>query len=239
MAGRLPELEAIKASIKEPRLHALVREYSEETVQIGTRTYKLSALSEIDSALFAKTMDYIVSQIASPLVYDIVVRRADIVLDLVRMVNTETKQGFKGVWARGKQLTIKFISPDELLGTGVTTWLKTYTSTGWTDWAYSSSSPKDVGEEEGYIILGFVDLVEDPKIDAVKMYKDGDNYVPTYLSWDFHEDTRRIYAQELPEAWLFPPESSFAIRAHVRATGSDKLVPIGFRVLEAENLISL
>ena len=238
MAGALPEVEAVKASIKDPRLLSLVKEYPEETVAIGTRTYKLSSLSELDSALFAKTLDYIVSQISSPLTYDIIVRRASLTLDLVRMVNTETKQGFKGTWARGKQLTLKFISPDEMFGSG-TTWLKTYTSTGWTDWAYSSSSPKDVGEEEGYIILGFANLVEDPKTDMVKLYKDGDNYVPTDLSWDFHEDTRRIYVQELPESWLFPPESSFAIRVHVRATGDDKLVPIGFRVLQAENLISL
>jgi len=84
MAGRLPELEAIKAGIKEPRLLELVHPYKEETITIGTRTYKLSALSEEDAALFAKMLDYMLAQISSPLVYDVVVRKAPIVLDLVR-----------------------------------------------------------------------------------------------------------------------------------------------------------
>ena len=212
-----------------------IRSYPKEKVPIGGVPIEVSAMSEDEVEIFVREMDALIHGIEHETIKAIVLSNVDLIFDVVRYVNANTKQGFKGAYARGQALTILWIQPSDF---NKTTWLKTYSSTGWTDWAFSESSPDTVAEEEAFIILGWYNPIDVPKVSQVQLIKNGDKYVPETLSLTFRTKSDAYGAHQNREPWVLGPESTYAIRSYATATGDDKLTPIGFKIARASDVIS-
>ncbi|MBA7606328.1 hypothetical protein ES703_13476 [subsurface metagenome] len=73
---------------------------AEEDVTIAGKSYTLSKISFLDSKIFTDELDTILIQ-QNPLIHGIYAKNAVTLFDAVRMVNVNSKQGFKGALASG------------------------------------------------------------------------------------------------------------------------------------------
>lgn len=212
-----------------------IRDYPAETKKVAGKYYDLAALKSEDVRIFVNELETIVHEKQHPIVKEIIVRNAPLILDLIRMVNKNTKQGFKGYFAEGNQLDINYARAADY---GKTSWLASYTSTGGQDWLYSSASPKTMTEEEGLIILGVIDPIEVPKVDCVQLVKNNEVFPQMNLALNVKDafGTNKVAVAEFKEPWIIPPEEKFYARVNVFATGDDKLEPISFWVKRAVDL---
>jgi len=210
-----------------------IRDYPEETKIIAGRKEKVGSLKADDVKQFVVQLEHLVHPQQSPVIHDIIARNAPLILDVIRIVNLETKQGFKGMAARAGELEINWVRPGTF---GKTTWLTSYTSTGSNTWF----SETRLLEYEALIILGWIDPIEVPKIDAIYITKDGDPLPAQTMPWmaknNFGTYQTPIVEQKLPLVVL--PEHKFKIEVNVFATGDDKLEPIGFHIRRAEDFMS-
>lgn len=216
-----------------------VRELSREKVYLAGREVTVSGLAEEDVKLFTEELDRIVNDMKSPTVATMVAEHSPEVLDMIRLINKETGQGFGGALATGNELTLGIGSaPDfERAGTQLSNWERSV-STGTIDWLFSESNPLTTGEQQGLIIIGVIDPVETPKIDQVQLTKNNDTkpierLTGLYERRDF--GTNETPVHEFREPWIIPPENTFYSRAHCHTSGSDKLQPISFVIQRARD----
>jgi len=215
-----------------------IKDYPEETKPIAGKEEKLGELSSEDVEIFVRELDALVQEEQHPIIRRIIAVNGPNILDIIRTVQYETKAGFKGAYARGNELTLLLAYPS-VFGWSSNSWLKNYTSTGATDWIGSSSSTIDTGERGGHIWLALFDPIDVPKIGAVQLNKDGDNFVIETLGLNYKIKTDILPVHILREPWLFPPRHTYYVRVRVDITGDDKLQPIAFIVDEARDVMSL
>jgi len=210
-----------------------IKDYPEEVKIIAGRKEKCGSLKKDDVQAFVTQLEHMVHPNQSPVVYDIIARNAPLILDVIRIVNIETKQGFRGMAARAGELEINWVRPGTF---GKTTWLTSYTSTGSNTWF----SETRLLEYEALIILGWIDPIEVPKIDAIYITKDGDPLPAQTMPWNAKTQLGAyqtpIVEMKLPLVVL--PEHKVKIDVNVFATGDDKLEPIGFHIRRAEDFMS-
>lgn len=215
-------------------LASLIREYPEETKKVAGKDEKLSKLSREDAFIFATELETVVHAQQNPIVRDIIIRNAPLILDLVRIVNVETKQGFKGMAARGSELEMSWIVPRTF---NKTTWLQSITATGTINWLAETKAL----EEEGLIILGWIDPIEDPKINRILYTKDGDPITAQTLTFEVRKGLgiTDLPVSEQKQPLIVPPEHKIKIDMHAFATGDDRIQPIGFHIRKASDFMSL
>ncbi|KUJ92891.1 MAG: hypothetical protein XD40_1897, partial [Archaeoglobus fulgidus] len=103
-------------------------------------------------------------------------------------------------------------------------------ATGATDYLGTSTNPESVAEEEGYLILGFVELSASPKVNKTQLTKNGDAYAYNNLKFEVDETA---YVAALPEPWFLGPETSYYVQMNFFKTGKVELIPIGIKALQA------
>ena len=207
-----------------------IKEYPEETAIVAGKEERLSKLSKTDVEIFVDTLDRLAFENALlESERQWILQNADLILDVVRMVNINTKQGFKGPYARGNELTLVVMRAKDLLGTE--TWYKTYTSTG----AQTYIPESTLAEEEAEIHLGVTNEYPNPKVDAILYTKDGDPLVRKHLNW---EDTKEPFIP-FEEAIIVGPEHSRKIDVNVNQVGVDATRVLVLKVVQAKNLMSL
>ncbi|MEM1551566.1 MAG: hypothetical protein QXH03_02715 [Candidatus Bathyarchaeia archaeon] len=209
----------------------------EKNVRFAGAITDLAALSSDEVAIFRDQLQKIMSEV-NPSVAKIISANAEVLINLIRRVKTETKSSFKGATARGKELTIELCRPSWFLrnGTPITTWL--YTATAGTSWFISGAgnAPVALPEDEGFAFLAWADPIDTPKAEAIQLEKGGDLYVPESLPWDL---TKEYPVIPLKEPWVILPEDSYRIQVRYNISGDDKLQPIAFRVVKAEAIMSI
>ena len=214
--------------------------YSEEVAEVAGVEMKLASMRKEEVEILARTIDKLLYMNANEAVKELYVENFDLIIDLIRAVKTETKQDFAGVRARGNQLTVVDLTADQFTyvwgSTGATNFTYTATSTGAVDYLGTSANPQSVAEEEGYLILGFIEKAPSPKVNKTQLTKNGDKYAYTPLTFEADET---FYLAALPEAWFFPPESNFYVQMNFFKTGKVELKPVGIKVLQAKNIMSL
>jgi len=217
-----------------------IRSYREEVAEVAGVEMKLASLREDEAESILSMIDRYYYENANPAVRSLIVENAELTIDLVRAVKAETKQEFAGPIARGNQLTITDLTADHFTNvwgsTGATDFTYTASSTGSTAYIGTSSAPESVAEEEGYVFLGFIEMSPTPKTNKILLTKNGDPYPYSNFVWNADED---FYLAPLPEPYFFPPESSYYINVNFHKTGSVEMKPIGFKVLQAKNVLSL
>lgn len=246
MAGKiaeaLRELDLYRDGTKEELKQTFI---PEDTVDIGGKSYDLSKLAYWDAKLFADELDNkLVRQ--NPFIHDIYAKYAVNCLDLVRMVNKQTKQGFKGAVGSGNELDAQpflapqFYDPDST-GNPRASWVRTITSTGSKYFfeAIGGSAEISTAEEEGLIWLAWYNPALDPCVNAFKITMNTEPYNIQGLDFmQMHEDQGDPLI-EFKEPWTLPPEQSGQIECHYFQTGTDELRPIGLWVKMSKHLRSL
>jgi len=222
----------------------LIKRYPEEDITIADKTFRASALARDDVELLVRKADTLAMSKLNPLVAEIVAAVMPDVVNLVRMVNVNTKQGFAGMLATSRQLDLTWPRAKDFdpYAIGGTTWLVADTdipagSGGSGTGVKTYKTETTLTENEGVIILGFLDAIDNPKVDAVKFYKYGKEVgVPQNLNWDVRPGfgTENLPVAKLAVPVIVEPEASYKIENYWFATGNNRLEPIAFHVKQAQ-----
>jgi len=236
---------------------------AEEDVTIAGKSYTLSKISFLDAKIFTDEMDTILVQ-QNPLIHDIYAKNAVSMFDLVRMVNVNTKQGFKGALASGNELDFtlfmarQFQDPDAVkvaAGPPRATWIRTVTlamapvatqggvSSFFEDRLAAArtvpTTEHTMIEEEGMIWLAFYNPAAIPVIDAFQIQMNTEPFDIQSLDFEqVHIETGDVII-ELKEPWTLPPEQSGKINVWYFQAGTDETRPLGIWVKMAKNLRTL
>ncbi len=217
----------------------------EETVEIGGKTYTLSSISRWDVKIFADELDtQLVTQ--NPFIHNVYGKNGVSLLDLVRMVNVNTKQGFKGGRGSGNELdhamfsAPQFYDPDNS-ESARTTWERTIASTGQKNFFEGATAGAEMTmtEEQGLVFLGFYNPATAPCIDGVQIIMNTDAFNIQAL------DFAQLHVElgdpiiELKAPWTVPPEQSGEMLSHYYKTGTDETQPLGIWIKRARELRSL
>ena len=235
----------------------------EETITLAGKSYTLSRISYLDSKIFTNELDTILVQ-QNPLIHEIYAKNAVSMFDLVRMVNVNSKQGFKGALASGNELDFtlfmarQFQDPDAVKvanGPRRTSWVRTVTlamAPVATQGALNSFFEDRVAatrtvpptehtmlEEEGMIWLAFYNPAAVPVIDAFQITMNTEPFDVQSLDFEqVHIETGDVII-ELKEPWTLPPEQSGKIDVWYFQAGTDETRPLGIWVKMAKNLRTL
>lgn len=232
--------------VKDGSREALKNEFiAEETVDIGGKTYTLSKISYWDSKMFSNELDAMLQR-QNPRIHDIYGRGAVNCFDLVRMVNTETKQGFAGALGSGNQLDAtqlmarSLYDPDNS-GSVRTTFVRTISSVGSKNFFEGSGSGNELtmAEEEGMIWLGWYNPAQTPVVDSFQIIMNTEALNIQSLDFDQVDLEDGDPIIEFKQPWTLPPEQSGEILAYYGATGTDEMRPIGLWIKMARNLRNL
>ncbi len=211
----------------------------EEIGKLGGVTIKMASFDQDEYDALINLLDKTFYKNSLASAASIVAENILPIIDLIRVVKTNTKEAFAGVRAKGRQLTLELLTADVLPSVwgnaNPANYEYTISSTGSLDYIGSASSPVKVGEEEGQIYLGFIEPVPVPKINKLAMNKNGEPYPYLTIDWSAKKDNIAC----LPEPWIFPPESNYYIRVSAYKTGDTEFTPIGFRAVEGMSVLEL
>jgi len=232
---------------------------AEEDVTIAGKSYTLSKISFLDAKIFTDELDTILIQ-QNPLIHGIYAKNAVTLFDAVRMVNVNSKQGFKGALASGNELDFtlmmarQFQDPDVAKvanGPRRPHWVRTITAAMVT--ALSTSYFEDraaaaravppgeqtMGEEEGMVWTAFYNPAQVPCVDAFQITMNTEPFDIQSLDFDqVHLQTGDVII-EFKEPWTLPPEQSGLINVSYFQQGTDEMRPLGIWVKMAKNLRNL
>ncbi|KKM83103.1 hypothetical protein LCGC14_1312750 [marine sediment metagenome] len=218
---------------------------AEEEIQLAGKSYTLSKISFLDAKIFTDELDTVLVQ-QNPLIHEIYAKNAVSMFDLVRMVNVNTKQGFKGALASGNELDFmlfssrQFYDPDNS-GTARTSWVKSISSVGSKNFFEGGSTGVELtmAEEEGQIWLAFYNPAATPCVDAFKVTMNTEPFDVQSLDFEQVGEHEGDVIVELKEPWTLPPEQSGEIEAYYFRTGTDEMRPLGIWVFMAKNMRDL
>lgn len=225
--------------------------YNPNTVFIGEKSY--AALPPEDSKdfeIFVAEQTVMGKRTRNPAVADILARNSPRLWDLVRMVNQNTRGGYKGAGARGNQLLANVLESRDFGRSGgfpgtspPDSWLQVPAAVGAARLWPPTSGTIDMLISSlpvlGHVIYGFVNPVAVPKVNIVQLVLDSDAWAEETLDWEWREgfgdNETPIY--ELKAPWVIRPGASYRISVRNYITGEDRLTPIGFSVKRALDII--
>jgi len=220
-----------------------------QDVTIAGKSYTLSKISYLDARIFTQEMDTILVQ-QNPFIHEIYAKNAVTMFDAVRMVNVNTKQGFKGALASGNELDFTLImarqlqDPDAAVQTRRTTWVRTIgagmianVQQFFEDLTNAvAAQEQTMGEEEAMVWLAMYNPAQVPVVDALQITMNTEPFDIQSLDFDqVHIETGDVII-ELKEPWTLPPEQSGLINVHYFAIGTDEMRPLGINIKMAKNL---
>lgn len=150
----------------------------------GLERATLKRLSSADAVELDSDLTKVVSAHKEPFVAEMINRNRVNIKNLVEAVNDNSKQGYGGLASDGAELTIQWITPQDLHVCGDDS-LPHYS--GWQKWQDEGRIENFIGgttlEEEGLIIFGWADSVSEPIAAALKLYKGTEESVVEPLAW--------------------------------------------------------
>lgn len=232
--------------------------YERDAVYIKGEKQSALDISADDLAILGQELDAFADIERNPVVAAIIARGAPRILDAVRMVNYETKNGYKGAGARGHELVVNPIGVNDLLeanpataglaadskGAAAENWLITVTSAAAAcysgDATYNNQMLVSSLPVLSHVFLGWVNPIEVPKAEMIQLIKDGDPWTPENFTWQWRDTfgDNRVPTYEQKQPWVIPPGRSYYIAVDYYITGDDKLQPIGFTVKRATDIIT-
>ncbi len=207
-----------------------VKSYIEEDIEIGGSKTRASAMNEEQIQLLIDELDNLMLNV-TPDIKRIFHAAGPEIVDLIRVVNQETRQGFEGMYARGKALDIQLLDPTMF---GETTWIDTTVAATTQAWFKSSATPLSIAEEEGYIIVGAIDPVVDPVITRVMIVKNSDPVPWQAINWEILESNVMAFKEPI---LLLPDTTAYGLK-YPKSAGTDQLTPLGLKIVMGKNLLS-
>lgn len=214
----------------------------EETVDIGGKSYTLSRISKYDVKLFADQLDKVCAR-DNPFIWDVYAKYAVHCLAAVRLANIQSKQGFRGVSAKGNELDFsrmnarQFFDPDALPARR-TTWVRVVAAGTLAFLCDSTGAaiPLTIGEEECQIWLGWYNPATSPCSDMFQITLNTDLFDWQDMDFDRVDLEGGDVITEFKEPWILPPEEAGLINARYFVAGTDEMRPIGLWIKEAKNM---
>jgi len=182
--------------------------------------------------LLRRDVEKMVASEKSSMISRLLTENVDLVTELVETVNANTKMGYGGLIGDGKELTAQWITPADF---GKAEWDRTRAS------GVESFISGTTAEDEGFLVLGWMNQEEKPVANKVKMYKGTEETVVEPLSFRARE---RFDAGESPvvqqrKALIVPPETNYEVEDSASVSGADALQPVGVYVKTASDAWSL
>ena len=220
---------------------------------------EIAGLGKDDVARFAEELDRKLEYM-DPGLAAVYAADAPSILNLVRMVNKETTDGFRGTLGEGNQLDIQlsyaptFFDPDAAVsGPPVTTkrtnWKRYIRTTGVKAYLFglvstvgaaaTSANKLTMSEEEGMRFIGFYMPADaEPKAGAWQLWK---NKLKSAQSFDWlaRDKDSGVLISKCKQPFTLPKEHSFYINCRYDDTGMDEMMPIVAHVRMASNLETL
>ena len=217
----------------------------QDQINLGGKTYSRSKFSRYDIKVFADQLENKIEQL-DPLIQAVYAKNAVLLLSVIRIVNNESKQGFKGSAGSGNELDFiqlaarSFYDPDPS-ATARTKWSRPITSTGskWFIEGLTSGANLIMGEEEALIVLAMFNPATNPCVDAVQVTKNSDSKNLDDLDFVMLNEEKGSPLIELKIPLILPPEETGRIAAYYFQTGTDEMQPIGLWIVQAKNLRDL
>ena len=243
--------EVLKAYVANPRL------YTANKVWVRGEVQSALDISADGLAILGQELDAYADVARNPVMAEIIARGAPRILDAVRMVNYESKNGYGGAGARGHELLVNPIGVNDILkyNAGTTTlstdskatgenWLRTLAAAAAA--AYSGTSTYNnlmlVSSLPvvSHVYLGWVNPIEVPKVERIQLIKDGDPWAPEVFVWQWRDTfgANRVPTYEQKQPWVIPPGRAYYIAVDYYITGDDKLQPIAFAVKRATDILA-
>lgn len=216
--------------------------YKTNEVWIAGRTYDAKDLDASELNLLIEDLESLATQQSNPFVANMIARNSPRILDLVRVVNKETKQGYGGAGARGNQLVVNPLRQADVSITHG--WQVAITATGAATWIGTSAATISMVVSSlpviGHIYLGFIDPVEVPKAETVQFVKGGDSWPEEVMTFNWRQGFGVINTptHELRQPWTIPPSEVYYIPVRYNRVGDDRLEPIAFVVKRATDILA-
>ena len=232
-------------------LAALENTYiGEDTVRLGRpgKDYTLAKLSNADIKRLGDEMDAFISNL-NPIIQDLYVRNAQTILNAVRMVQDNTKHGFKGALASGNELDIQFLGPrlfhdpDAAAAARRASWVRTITAAmvtardapyindlttaAWAPPAALAEVELTMVEEEALVLLGFVNDAAAPCSNGFQITMNRDVYDIQDMDFEMAQPLTGTALWEMKRPWTLPPEQSGWVHLRYFRAGTDECKPIG------------
>jgi len=206
--------------------------------RLSKTSRSMAALSMENVQAFSYEMDNVIRYM-HPAVKEMIVRNAGSLLDTLRVLNVETKAGFRGATGSGNTIDFSisraadYLDPD---GATTTTYRRSWkryisalsiasgliTGTGGTsaDWSLS--------EEQAALLMGFINRADiAPKSSAVQITYNSDPMNYQMLNFELRAVTEQnIVVHELKEAAMIAPEQSIKVEVRYDDVGYDYLEPV-------------
>lgn len=239
----------------------LIKTHEEETkTKLLTNVNReLAKVLIADVELFAYEVDAKIRNM-HPAVKELIIRKAEDILDAMRSANMETKNGFGGMTGSANALDVRiswaydYIDPDVV--SAVPTAPATDNRRTWTRFIAAVDAPATarsfitgavavvgtpvdlvLAEEESMVFLGFTNRAGvDPKSTAYSIFYNTEelNYQP--FNFELAETKEQdLLLHEMPQSVLIPPEQRIHIDVRYDQTGTDYLMPIVFRFRQASD----
>lgn len=216
-------------------------------VSIAGKKYSALDIIPDELEILKEELDAFIDE-QNPAVARIIVRGAPRILDAIRLVNYESKQGFKGAAARGHSLVLNPLIVADIYTAGAasakTSWLVAVTTAGAANWSGDSTNVNNMLVSSlpvlCHVYLGFINPIAVPKSNMIQLIKNGDPMVRECLQWDWRDTfgDNRTPTYELKQPWTIPPGEQYYIAASYFLTGDDKIEPIAFTVKRATDIIA-
>lgn len=224
----------------------LRKSYIEESeANLAGKSYTLSKISYLDAKIFTLELDSILMQ-QNPIIADVYARYAASIFDAVRMVNVNSKQGFKGALASGNELDIHIIMARSLYdpdssGSARSSWSRTISSTGSKNFFEGTSSGAELtmGEEEAMVWLAFYNPALAPCVDSFQIIMNTEPFDIQALDFEMAHEYMGDPIVEFKEPWTLPPEQSGEILAYYFQTGTDEMRPLGVWIKKSREMRDL
>lgn len=197
--------------------------------------YQKKELNEIEDDLFEGQWDANVTKhFAVREAADMFMDHKDVIKEVVRIAKVDLSADFGGVNAPTNQFGWTPIQANHLLATSTPTYATStwnrYIDTSdvtsrYNDWIGSSSSNLKLSKYSTMVIIGFVDPVDEPKIDGVLAKVNSQNYPLWHFGQAMQETDQHVY--ELASPIIIESEQELYLQTLCGRAGLDKLQPVG------------
>lgn len=219
--------------------------YPQATVMINGKSYDLEKIAYWDANIFTNQLDNILSR-QNPIIHDLFAVNALVIFNAVRMVNINSKQGFKGQAASGNELDMtlfmarQFYDPDSSTNKR-SSWTRTISAAGSKNFFEGATAGAELtmGEEEAMVWLGFYNPALTPCVDSFQIIMNTTPFDLQGLDFDMAQAQLGDPIIPLREPWTLPPEQSAEVLAYYFQTGTDEMRPLGIWIKESRNLRTL
>ena len=215
---------------------------------------EMAAIGADDVAKFAEEYDRKLEYM-DPGLARVYAEDAPSVLNLIRMVNKETSDGFRGALGKGNPLDITlsraqtFMDPDNAALTARTNWKRYIRTTGAKAFIMGTAATAGAAattaniltmiEEEGMRFLGFFMPADmDSKAISWQLYKD-DTKSYQVFDWNGRQKDSGVLISKCKQPFTLPKEHAFYINVRYDDLGLDMLQPILVHVRMASAIAAL